>query len=419
MSDENISVYFEERKVGTLIERDTGLISFRYSEEWLNQGFAISHSLPFQEKTYDREAQNFFGNLLPEGDVRAEIAGRLGLSAENDFRLLVAIGGECAGALTIGHEPLALRSEFEPLDIEDVGKRIRRGEVILSSFQATEDEGALSDVRLSLAGAQDKLPVYVENNELYLTKGNSPTTHILKLPNDRFPHLAQNETLMNHFAKAMGLEVAPTKLMMVGGVAACLVERYDRVRANGVLKRLHQEDFCQALNFSFRAKYESQGGPSFASCYSCLEQASAHLPEDLERLVRWQIFNVIIGNCDAHAKNVSLLRDESGEWMLSSHYDLVSTRVYPRLSKDLAMQVGGARDSGTVTGTHWEKFGRAIRFGVPLIRSMVMEFAESANEKFEQVLRVFESENGESAIGQPLQRVIHEQSRRLTSQLAK
>jgi serine/threonine-protein kinase HipA len=420
MSNGGVSVFFEERKVGALIERDSGLISFKYSESWLSGGgFAVSASLPFNEKTYDREAQNFFGNLLPEGDVRSEVASRLGISRENDFRLLEAIGGECAGALTIGHAPLALQSDYEKLDVRDIGNRIKLGEVILSSFQRMTDDDASSDVRLSLAGAQDKLPVFVKDGELFLAKGNSPTTHILKLPNDRFPHLAQNETLVNHFAKAMGLEVPETKIVALGDVTACLVERYDRVTADGVLKRLHQEDFCQALGFSFRAKYENEGGPSFSSCYECLADTSSHLPEDLERLVSWQIFSVLIGNCDAHAKNISLLRHESGEWVLSQFYDLVSTRLYSGLSKNLAMGVGGARDSGTVTGTHWANFGGEIRFGVPLLRSMVKEAADTANDRLAAVINAFGSEYGPSPIFEQLRKVVYEQSRRLNSQLLK
>ena len=423
MSRTVANVYFEDRVVGMLTERAAGLISFKYAAEWIKtNGFAISHSLPLQDRLYEVEAQNFFGNLLPEGDVRVEIASQHGVSAGNDFQLLVAIGGECAGALTIGEKPAPLASDYLQLDLKDLERRFAQGETLLSSYQDLDDDHTgddVGDIRLSLAGAQDKLPVYISGQGVYLPRGNSPTTHILKFPSRRFPYLAENETLMNNFGTAMGLEVAPTRLLKLSGVSICVVDRYDRFIENSVLRRAHQEDFCQALNFSYRAKYEKEGGPDFSACYSCLEQTSSRLPEDLERLTRWLIFNVIIGNCDAHAKNISMVLSKSGEWQLSPHYDLVSTKVYPRISKELAMSIGATRDSGTVTGTHWAQLAKSVRLGTQFVRQLVEEMALEANSVFERVIENHVKAYGGSPIIQPLKKVIHEQSRRLNSQLAK
>ena len=211
-------------------------------------------------------------------------------------------------------------------------------------------------------------------------------------------------------AREFDLETADTQMYVVNDFRACLITRYDRI-ARSPVQRLHQEDLCQALGVSHKLKYERDQGPTFAHVYACTEAVSQHLPEDLERLVKWLIFNVIVGNCDAHAKNLSYLRGANGDWRLTPHYDLVSTRVYERVSKNLAMTIGGAEDSGTVTGTHWRRLAAEIKFGSALLLKFVRAMAESAPEKYRVVSAKFADQYGDSPIVQPIAKVIQVQSR--------
>lgn len=416
MKNSKLNLYFEENLIGSLVEDSQHRMEFAYAPTWLKSAkkFSISYSMPLREEPYSKEAQNYFANLLPEGDVRVAVAAKFGISSENDFRLLEALGGECAGALTIGQEPKALQSKYRALSTKKLKDIFDQGGSVFSAVQEEEE-----DIRLSLAGAQDKIPVYYEDGKLFLPQGNSPSSHILKLPSHRFKNLSENECLMGFFGKKMGLEMAMPKLLDIGGVNAYLVERYDRKKEEKKIIRLHQEDFCQALAYSHKVKYEKDGGPSFQECYQCVEGQSAFLPEDLERLVKWLIFNVLVGNCDAHAKNISFLMVEPDEWRLSPHYDIVSTKFYPKLSSKLAMTIGGSSDLGTVTGTHWARLAQDIKVGTKWLHQTVQEMSEKSTEVFKEACQEFSEIYGKSVVFQELEKIVTSQQRRLLSQLQK
>ena len=412
------SVFYGKQEVGVVFETAPGQIAFRYHVDWLKKSgsFAISHSLPLKSTSYREVAHHYFANFLPEADIRTAIAGRLGLSPENDFDLLIALGGDCAGALTIGEAAAKSENSTTPLDKKKLRKAFEQNDTLFSTLQDVEAH----DVRLSLAGAQDKLPVRVGRGDaLLMPHGTSASTHILKFPSHRFKHLAENETLMSEFARRMGLIVPTTRLIDLNGLRACLVERYDRSVVGENVTRLHQEDFCQALGRSHKVKYEKSGGPGFRDIYSGVEEISTDVTVDLERTLRWLVFNVIIGNCDAHAKNISLLMVKPGAWVLTPHYDLVCTKMYPVISKDLAMSIGGTNDSGTVTGTHWMKLAKDLKVGPGFLRSLVSEMAGRANDVFTDSRKAFESDYGRNDATQLIEKAVHEQARRLTSQLLK
>lgn len=409
-------LFYEDEVIGCLSENSQHMVDFVYDPNWLRSAkkFSISYSMPLREEPYGREAQNYFANLLPEGEVRTAIAGRLGISQENDFRLLEALGGECAGALTIGHVPQPQEARYQVLSPKKLKEIFEQGGTVFSVVQE-EERG----IRLSLAGAQDKIPVLYQEGKIHLPQGNSPSSHILKFPSKRFKHLPENECLMGIFAKKMGLETASPVLVELEGMRAYLVERYDRQQVGNRIRRLHQEDYCQALAYSYKAKYENDGGPDFEECYQCTEARSSHLPEDLERLAQWLIFNVLVGNCDAHAKNISLLMEAPEVWKLSPHYDLVSTKVYPKLTKKLSMSIGGAVDSGTVTGSHWAALAKDIKVGTKWLHTLVREMAEKAPEAFAEARQEFVVFYGSSPVLATAEKVIQAQQRRVLSELGK
>jgi serine/threonine-protein kinase HipA len=172
----------------------------------------------------------------------------------------------------------------------------------------------------------------------------------------------------------------------VEDVEYLLVERYDRThRQNSegapVLERLHQEDFCQALGIVSENKYQKEGGPSLKQCFALLREVSSAPVLDLARLLDAVIFNYLVGNNDAHGKNFSLLYRGVGtaniETRLAPLYDVVSTRYYPELTRELAMKIGGEYSSDRLTKTNFEQLAEDAGLAKPLVRRRVPELAEA------------------------------------------
>lgn len=335
----DLSVWWGDRVVGRLRSGDGGL-RFRYAAT-ARPADRISASLPV-DASHDLPG-TFFSNLLPDGDLRDRLARRLGVSPEDDFAMLAAVGGDCAGALSLlpeGARPTVAQGR-RPLTANALRRAMQQGSPSLLA-----DDG----LRLSLAGAQDKLPVVLSAGRLYLPEGAAPSTHILKLPSERFRGLSENELVMRLLAERAGLRCAAARLWPLPGRAgnALLVTRFDRDAG----ARVHQEDLCQALGLPPSKKYETDGGPTLADVVRVLAAESSAPALDLEQVLRWQIFNVLCGNADAHAKNLALLR-LPGQTALAPFYDLVCTRQWGALSPRLAFSVGGSHDPGAIGARHW------------------------------------------------------------------
>jgi serine/threonine-protein kinase HipA len=337
-------VYLDGRRAGRLIRKDNGSLQFRYDADFA--GPAISQALPIQEAAHpNRVCRAVFGGLLLEGDARETIARNLGVSSGNDYALLEALGGDCAGALTIlePDERLPRSPEARELDEDQLDIVLR--ELPQRPLAADPAEGT----RLSLAGAQPKLPVIIDGDRVSLPlNAAAATTHILKPEPIRFPGLVDNEAFCMELAAAVGLPAARVEKRISGsGHPYLRVERYDRDVTADPIGRLHQEDFCQALGRPSEQKYQADGGPTIVDSVALLRACSARPAQDLITLWRAVVFNWLIGNCDAHSKNLSLLYDASMP-TLAPLYDLVSTTVYPELTRRLAMSIDGARMVGEV-----------------------------------------------------------------------
>jgi serine/threonine-protein kinase HipA len=186
-------------------------------------------------------------------------------------------------------------------------------------------------------------------------------------------------------AAAADLSVAKTEVGRVEDVEYLLVERYDRTHRRttegATLERLHQEDFCQALGIVSENKYQKEGGPSLKQCFALLREVSSAPVLDLARLLDAVIFNFLVGNNDAHGKNFSLLYRGAGttlvETRLAPLYDLVSTRYYPELTRELAMKIGGEYSSDKVSKTNFEQLAEDAGLAKPLVRRRIPELAET------------------------------------------
>ncbi len=347
-----LDVYLHDIYAGELIQDDSGDLSFLYDSNYFNNNhLAISVSMPLQKELYKgKVVKAFFSGLLPDDLAKSKIAQFLGVSVKNSFALLESVGGECAGALSLypkgQKQPSDLESGFEILSDEKL-------RVILDILKERPLLAGEDGIRLSLAGAQDKIAVGLINGKVALAKGASPTTHILKPPIERFDDSVYNELFCMRLAAKIGIPAPVVEVKKLGDMPYFLVERYDRMKnEKGEVERLHQEDFCQALSVMPELKYEREGGPNLAKCQEVLQNFSFQPAKDTIDLLLRTIFNYLIGNSDAHGKNFSLLYS-GNKICLAPTYDLFSTAVYPTLQKDMAMKIGGNYDPERVYRRHW------------------------------------------------------------------
>lgn len=354
--------------------------TFRYHGDYLQSAAAVplSVTLPLREAPYvGAVARNWFCNLLPEGAVRQAVVERLRLPPDDDFALLAAIGGECAGAVSVrvpGVVPAGARgSGGDDTDLEGDLEAVLEGQ----GDDAGEGTWALAGVplRLSLAGAQDKLAVIVDaEGRLRLPRPGEASTHLLKPDSLRFSGICDAEAFGLALARQVGLDAVRTRLVEVARRPALLIDRYDRMTApDGSTRRLHQEDLCQALGYPERLKYEDRGGPGLAACSELLRRLALG-PDALNGLLDWVVFNALIGNADAHAKNLSLLTDPEGRRRLAPLYDLVPTIYLPEsmVERTPAMRIGAALRIDRIGAQDWRAFASATRYG----RSYVLRRVE-------------------------------------------
>ena len=370
-----LEVWLLGQSVGQLIQAD-GRLSFSYSPRWLQSPSAqpLSRSLPLRPEPFDDKATRpFFAGLLPEGDKRKLVAMALQVSPQNDYALLNGIGGECAGAVTLlepGQQPTGLPSEQYVRWLDD-GELI----TILDELPRRPMLAGKDGLRLSLAGAQDKLPVVFINGHIGLPKQNTPSSHILKPAISAVEGSVYNEGFCMALAMRLKLSVASTSIRRVADRVYLLVERYDRLRQpDGSLQRLHQEDFCQALGVAPEYKYQNEGGPDLTQCFDLIRKATRPSAPQVLRLLDYVIFNALIGNHDAHAKNFSLIYTIRGT-VLAPLYDTLSTAVYANLTDKMAMKIGSKYKFTEVQKQHWEQFAQAAGLSPIQVKKRILTLA--------------------------------------------
>lgn len=371
-------VRIDNEVVGRLWLDDKKNFCFSYDSNWLEQSrIPLSLSLPLRSDPYlDDQSHSFFANLLPEEKMRTLIARNLGVSANNDYGLLERIGGDCAGAVSLwpeDNEPQQAGS-YRELSFDELNAIVR--ELPQRPLLAGE-----KGVRLSLAGAQKKLPVYYDGQTYHLGYGSAPSNYIIKPAIDDLAGTVENEAFCMTLAGAVGLDVPSSFIHQHEDLRIFVVKRFDREVAGDRIRRLHQEDFCQSLNIPPEFKYESEGGPSLAACCNLLRTNSIRSGKDVLSLVNWVIFNYLIGNSDAHGKNISLLMLPEGP-MLAPFYDLLSTRVYAHygLAEGLAMRIGGELEPRAIQKKHWELFAEEVGVKPKLVLTRVKEMSQRIEE---------------------------------------
>lgn len=373
----HLAIWAGSRRVGTLAHDATGnLFDFRYAGEWLERrdAFPLSPQLPMTGGQLQDLApaqrsaivRAFFQNLLPEGQA-LEVAAQInGLSRGNLAGLLIALGGETTGALrvTVADAPpqTAADPPLRPLSFAELSERIR---------QRPQMPFAVWDgkVRLSIAGLQDKIAVFEgEAGQFFLANGSAlSSTVILKPapPDARFADLPAVEHVCMQLAAAVGIPTAQTRLLHVPE-PVLLVQRFDRRRAGDRVERLHIVDACQALGLAPELKYERpygdqdavkhlRDGASLARLFGLAELSPSPLVTRTHLLDR-VIFNVLIGNSDAHGKNWSFfVGPQAGLLTLAPAYDLVDVDAVAteHMSTSFAMAIGDAFRPQELTPFEW------------------------------------------------------------------
>ncbi len=345
----DLAVYLNGEYVAHAVDAGQGYIGLQYDERVVADLAGVpllSIRLPVRAEAYPGvQTRAYFEGLLPEGDARTGIANELRVPEWDVFALLRAIGGDCAGAVALFpvDEPFPEEEAPRWLEEDELAQILR--ELPVRPLAVDPEHG----IRISLAGAQDKLVVIVApDGRVALPRGTSPSTHIVKPPSGRqlldgelaYPDLVRNEAFCLRVAAAAGIPAAHGSLRVFGRIEVLMVERFDRLQDTDRLRRLHQEDVCQALGLLPHQKYEEPDGPSIAAVADLVRTHSADVARDLPALIDRIALSVAVGDDDFHGKNIALLHTAGGI-RLAPAYDLVSTAVYPYLTPKLAMRIGG------------------------------------------------------------------------------
>jgi serine/threonine-protein kinase HipA len=372
-----LEVWLDQAQVGSLsYEAAANRFAFDYAADWLvrKDAVPISPCLPLRAEAmpvdhHSAVVRRFFENLLPEGQALEDAARANRVAKGNLPALLIVLGRETAGALR-----LVLS---DSLSRDEANKRLLpRAELANRISLRPHEPFSVWDgkVRLSIAGFQDKLAIYMEADDegkacdWFLVEGpDLASTHILKPEpiNPQLAGLTSNEFFCMKLAASAGLDTADVALHSLPEPVLCIT-RFDRVRQGVAVRRRHIIDGCQLLDLSSSYKYERpygdnpdvrdvRDGASLVRLFAAIKTSPQPAKAKLQ-LLRWLIFQVLLGNADAHAKNLSFYMTGSGP-VQAPAYDLICSALYPtQVSQNFAMAVGDAFTLDELSAYEWAQF---------------------------------------------------------------
>lgn len=421
------------QRVGTITGNDPSDSCFRYDEEYCEHGGeAISVSLPVQKDVFSvKQTAAFFEGLLPEGFTRRSVAQWMQVDEEDYLSILHGLGRECLGAICVHEQGEELHAAYEK--VTDAMLREFAAEGAVKSAQM------VTNSHLSLTGASGKAGLYHETNhdEWYLPHGTAPSTHIVKQSHVRLESIVVNEKLSLLTAMRCGLSVPESRIINTGqgGERDILfaTRRYDRVfdqdskMIDGLVcpYRLHQEDFAQAMGVPSAKKYESEkevsqvtgkrqelrrsenrtngkvhsngkdsidGKGYLQGMFDVLRRYSSDPVSDSIRLWDLIVFNVLIGNTDAHIKNFSLLYGKNMRNIrLAPAYDIVSTAVYEQSTRNMAFRIGGVQSLDDISRDSFRQSaveaGIGEKMALRRLDAMTAHFPDALRESAEELVR--------------------------------
>lgn len=395
-----LDVFLNGKRVGQLRREPGGAIDFKYADEWLgwNNAIPVSLSLPLSERRYaGTPVVAFFDNLLPDDeDIRRRVAERTRAQGSDFFSLLGAIGRDCVGALQF----LAEGEEAAPPDRLDA-RRISDADIadLLGNLARNPlgiDEAG--DLRISLAGVQEKTALLFWKKHWHVPHGTTPTTHILKPQIGALPQgldlsdSVENEHFCLRLMEAFGLPVAHSQIADFEGRRTLVVERFDRLwTRDRRLLRVPQEDCCQALSVPPSLKYEQSGGPGMVAIARLLKGSDT--PDlDLRRFFKTQLLFWLLAATDGHAKNFSIRLAPGGRFALAPIYDVLSVQPtfdagqLRRTQMKLAMAVGSNRHYrlDEITPRHFLQTAKLCHVPQATALAVLDEVAQTAEAAFDR-----------------------------------
>ncbi len=369
----SIEINGESVYVGEISGKDSGDACFTYADAYLENSecCAISIGLPLEEKTFDAlRTRIFFEGLLPEGFTRRCVAEWMHIDENDYLSILAKLGKECLGAIKIVDEAEErMKPEYRELSAEEV--------YALASEGATESAELVTKSHLSLTGASGKVGLYFDEKEekWYLPIGEAPSTHIVKQSHVRLKKIVANEQLCLLTAKKLGIAIPESFIITTDGgdeTVLFATRRYDRkivenakmLHGMPMPRRLHQEDFAQALGIAAANKYEKNKEEYLKKLFDVIRLYSADPMTDSLKLWDICVFNYLIGNTDNHIKNLSLLYSENLKTVrLAPAYDIVSTMIYKNSTENMAVSIDGIYNINEITRASFEKATSEIGIG--------------------------------------------------------
>lgn len=377
-----LNLFLGSQHIGTLNQdAKTGVLKIRYTQPWRKQGYAISPALSLSNRHKPASTFNFLDNLLPEGEARGLLALQLGVSEKHLYPQIRALGSDLAGAIRICEQlPENEPPQFRPITEQELATRLSQ----------KEDLGLLNwdeQPRLSVAGVQDKINVFMQaNGEIGFGDGAYCSTHILKFEKPSCPNLVINELVCMRLSAAAGLPTAKVLFKRFGEHPALLVERFDRLfnaTKNKVMRR-HVLDGCQLLDLPREYKYERnlgdgrdvkhiRDGVSLPKLFAFSRRTSSPI-QSMQWLINWQLFNLMISNYDSHGKNVSCFygRDQSE---FTPAYDLVNVAMFSQFKHILAMGMGDEFEPDSIHAYQLADFAESCEIDKKLLSRMLVILA--------------------------------------------
>ena len=362
-------VVVADRRIMGEIRRDRrGRLTFVYDDRWrsMDAAYPLSLSMPLVVAEHDHaRIESWLWGLLPDNEaILVRWGQRFHVSHRNAFALLSAVGEDCPGAIQLVRPDRVddvLQDDdqqIEWLTEADIAERLHILKQDQAAWRMARDAG-----QFSLAGAQPKTALLFDGQRWGVPSGPTPTTHILKPPINGLDGHAENEHLCLALARALGLPAARSEVRRFEDEVAIIVERYDRIRLAGSIRRLHQEDMCQVLGLPPTKKYQNEGGPGCAELCEAIWTHSGEPGDDAWTFARAIMLNWIIGGTDAHAKNFSMLIGPQGRGRLAPLYDMASTLPYgfDPMRLKMATKIGGKNLLEEVRSRHWAKFATEVR----------------------------------------------------------
>ena len=383
-----LEVVIEGDLIGHVRMNKAGRLSFDYESGWRDSssGYSLSVNMRLADTAYSHSAVwPYLWNLLPENPNILQRWGRqFHVSSSSPFRLLTFVGADVPGAAQFLPPAAfaAVRAQHTPsidwISLDELVQRLGQLRSDVAAMRRPHDRG-----KMSLPGAQAKTAFcWDERRSRWgVPSGRAPTTHIIKPEVPGFDGLVENEHLCQDIARRLGLLAARSSVLTLNETTYIVIERFDRLpppRGSAFVRRVHQEDMCQALGLMPGAKYQQDGGPGIPDIVALIRRVGSDPDTDVHRFIDANAFNWLIGGTDAHAKNYSLLIGAGDEIRLSPLYDLSSQLPYPELiDQRVAMKIGGEYDIPLIGFSEWEALASACAVDSKLLMNRLRQLADA------------------------------------------